>query len=111
MSLPTRKLGDAQVTAIGWGAMGISSSAYGPTPPDEERLKFLDDLYATGCTFWDTADVYGESEDLLAKWCDCLHTVGDLVDSNHLAGSGDQGRETTYSSPQRGASYFSRIVR
>lgn len=66
-ALPTRKLGDTQVTAIGWGGMGIST-AYGPTPPDEDRLAFLDALYASGCTFWDTADVYGDSEELLSKW-------------------------------------------
>lgn len=67
MSLHTRKLGDTQVTAVGWGGMGLST-AYGPPPPDEERLAFLDALYESGCRFWDTADVYGDNEDLLAKW-------------------------------------------
>ncbi|EKM54094.1 uncharacterized protein PHACADRAFT_209915 [Phanerochaete carnosa HHB-10118-sp] len=47
MPLPTRKLGNSEVAAIGWGGMGLST-AYGPTPPDEERLAFLDALYASG---------------------------------------------------------------
>ena len=36
--LPTRKIGTTDVTAIGWGAMGLSVG-YGTVPPDEERLK------------------------------------------------------------------------
>jgi len=67
MSLPTRKIGNSQVTAIGYGAMGLSAF-YGAIVSDEERLKFLDALYASGCTFWDTADLYGDSEELLGKW-------------------------------------------
>jgi aryl-alcohol dehydrogenase-like predicted oxidoreductase len=47
--------------------MGISV-AYGATEPDEERFKVLDAVYANGCTFWDTADVYADSEDVLGKW-------------------------------------------
>ena len=36
--LPTRKIGTDAVTAIGWGAMGLSAY-YGSTASDEERLK------------------------------------------------------------------------
>lgn len=36
--LPSRKTGADDVTAIGYGAMGIAS-VYGPTPTDKERLK------------------------------------------------------------------------
>ena len=38
MSLPKRKIGGASVSAIGYGAMGISI-CYGPPLPDEQRLK------------------------------------------------------------------------
>ncbi len=38
MSLPTRKIGSTDVTAIGYGAMGLSAW-YGPTMSDEERFK------------------------------------------------------------------------
>ncbi|EKM51940.1 uncharacterized protein PHACADRAFT_101731 [Phanerochaete carnosa HHB-10118-sp] len=65
--LPTRTIGDTQVTAVGFGAMGLSAS-YGKPLPDEERLKLLDTVYEYGCTNWDTADVYGDNEELLGKW-------------------------------------------
>ena len=38
MSLPMRKLGQASVSAIGYGCMGIAAF-YGKPLPDEERLK------------------------------------------------------------------------
>ncbi|KAM6476855.1 NADP-dependent oxidoreductase domain-containing protein [Trichoderma sp. SZMC 28011] len=71
MSLPTRRLGTdgPLVTAIGFGAMGISAY-YGATESDEERFKVLDHLYETGERFWDTANVYGDSEELIGKWFD-----------------------------------------
>ena len=68
MSLPTRKLGDTQVSAIGWGAMGLSAAVYGSLAPEDKRLEFLDDVYASGCRFWDSADIYGDSEELIGKW-------------------------------------------
>ncbi|KII86688.1 hypothetical protein PLICRDRAFT_264593 [Plicaturopsis crispa FD-325 SS-3] len=67
MSLPTRKIGTADVSAIGFGAMGLSV-AYGKAASDEERLDFLDTVYARGCTFWDTADAYADNEELIGKW-------------------------------------------
>jgi aryl-alcohol dehydrogenase-like predicted oxidoreductase len=38
MSLPTRKNGTSAVSAIGYGAMGLSGM-YSKPIPDEERLK------------------------------------------------------------------------
>jgi aryl-alcohol dehydrogenase-like predicted oxidoreductase len=35
---------------------------------DEERLKVLDRAWELGCTNWDTADIYGDSEELVGKW-------------------------------------------
>lgn len=35
---------------------------------DTERLELLDRAWALGCTNWDTADVYGNSEDIIGKW-------------------------------------------
>jgi aryl-alcohol dehydrogenase-like predicted oxidoreductase len=43
--LPTRRVGETEVSAIGYGAMGISSY-YGAAPPDEERFKVLPILLA-----------------------------------------------------------------
>ncbi|KAG9218088.1 hypothetical protein CCMSSC00406_0010247 [Pleurotus cornucopiae] len=66
-SYPKRKFGNEEVSAIGFGAMGIAAF-YGQTEPDEERFKVLDTVYESGVTFWDTADGYGDSEVLLGKW-------------------------------------------
>ncbi|RDW76110.1 aldo reductase-2 [Coleophoma crateriformis] len=67
--LPTRQLGKdgPYVCAMGFGMMGLSVF-YGSIPSDSERLAFLDQVFARGETFWDSADVYGDSEDLLGKW-------------------------------------------
>lgn len=35
---------------------------------DEERFAVLDKALALGETFWDTADVYFDNEDLLGNW-------------------------------------------
>ncbi|KAJ7479466.1 NADP-dependent oxidoreductase domain-containing protein [Mycena latifolia] len=64
---PTRKIGNSSFQAIGFGAMGISGF-YGEIESDEERFKVLDAAHAAGCTFWDTADAYADSETLLGKW-------------------------------------------
>ena len=47
--------------------MGLSGF-YGATDSDEDRFKLLDAAYAMGETFWDSADVYMDSEDLIGKW-------------------------------------------
>ncbi|KAF8970341.1 NADP-dependent oxidoreductase domain-containing protein [Flammula alnicola] len=67
MSLPTRKIGNDNVTAIGFGLMGLSAF-YGAIENDEERFKVLDTAVEEGCTNWDSADIYGDSEDLVGKW-------------------------------------------
>ncbi|KAJ7457793.1 Aldo keto reductase [Mycena latifolia] len=64
---PTRSIGTSTFPAIGFGAMGISAY-YGEVESDEERFKVFDAAHATGCTFWDTADVYADSEELIGKW-------------------------------------------
>lgn len=37
-------------------------------PSDEERFKLLDRAHEIGCVHWDSAALYGDSEDLLGKW-------------------------------------------
>ena len=89
--LPTRQLGKngPQVTALGFGAMGLSGMTsidnrdrkrrrlqeahdllafYGKPEADEERFKVLDKAYEMGETNWDSADVYMDNEDLIGKW-------------------------------------------
>ena len=69
LQLPTRKLGKngPEVTAIGYGLMGLSAF-YGKPKPDEERYAMLDHVFNSGCRNWDSADMYGDSEDLLGRW-------------------------------------------
>ncbi|KAK8123158.1 hypothetical protein PG984_011828 [Apiospora sp. TS-2023a] len=55
------------VPAVGFGLMG-ASVGYGATDSDETRLALLDRAWEVGCTNWDTADIYGDSEDLVGKW-------------------------------------------
>jgi aryl-alcohol dehydrogenase-like predicted oxidoreductase len=66
--IPTRKLGDAlEVSAIGLGCMGMTY-AYG-TPDDQESEKTILRAIDLGCTFLDTAEVYGPfaNEELLGR--------------------------------------------
>ncbi|KAJ7472146.1 NADP-dependent oxidoreductase domain-containing protein [Mycena latifolia] len=67
MAISTRKIGEALMSEIGFGAMGISGF-YGAVESDEDRLKVLDAAYEGGCRHWDTAHLYGDSEELLGKW-------------------------------------------
>ncbi|RWN18756.1 MAG: aldo/keto reductase [Mesorhizobium sp.] len=59
MTLKTRKLGSQglQVSAIGLGCMGMSQS-YGPAD-EAESIATLHGAIELGCTFLDTAEVYG----------------------------------------------------
>ena len=89
MSLPTRKIGQDNVTAIGYGAMSLAGVMYSPSTltSENDRLKVrrgqnsgcctsciiyicqvLDAAYAAGCKNWDTADVYNDAEELMGKW-------------------------------------------
>ncbi|RGP64215.1 putative aldo-keto reductase akr13 [Fusarium sporotrichioides] len=68
-SLPTRPLGrnGPVVPRLGLGLMGISAF-YGNAKPEAERMGLLDKAYEMGEYFWDTADMYGDSEDLIGRW-------------------------------------------
>ncbi|RWA08951.1 hypothetical protein EKO27_g6145 [Xylaria grammica] len=69
-STPLRQLGKngPMVPALGFGLMGLSHNIYGEFPSDEERFAILDRAYDLGARFWDSADLYGDSEELLRKW-------------------------------------------
>lgn len=74
MIMPTRKLGQGglEVSAIGFGAMGMSQS-YGPAPGTrEEMIGLLRAAVERGITFFDTAEVYGagHNEELVGEALD-----------------------------------------
>jgi aryl-alcohol dehydrogenase-like predicted oxidoreductase len=64
-----RRLGNQglEVSALGLGCMGMSDF-YGASS-ESQNLRVLDRAAAIGCTFWDTADMYGPftNEILLSK--------------------------------------------
>ncbi|KAL9611870.1 MAG: hypothetical protein Q9167_003524 [Letrouitia subvulpina] len=89
MKMRTHALGKKgpQVPALGLGLMGLSckilhtlsmlgleqkltnyQAFYGVPTPDEERFHFLDRAYELGCVHWDSAALYGDSEELLGRW-------------------------------------------
>jgi len=69
MTMTTRKLGNQglEVSAIGLGCMGMSQS-YGPAE-EGESIATLHRAIELGCTFLDTAEVYGPfaNEELLGR--------------------------------------------
>ncbi|GAB0115441.1 aldo/keto reductase [Acidisoma sp. C75] len=69
MSLPTRRLGrqGLTVSAVGFGCMGLSQS-YEPAV-ESESIATLHRAVELGCTFLDTAEVYGPfaNEELLGR--------------------------------------------
>jgi len=67
--LPVRQLGKdgPKVTALGWGAMGLSI-AYSEKLPDDERFALLDQIYEAGEHFWDSGRVSSREHLRYAYW-------------------------------------------
>ena len=68
MSLPTRQLGPLTVSAQGLGCMSMTDFAYGPAD-EAEAVATLERAMDLGVTLFDTADVYGltENEKLVGR--------------------------------------------
>ncbi|KAI0447303.1 putative aldo-keto reductase [Xylaria telfairii] len=57
-----------KVSAIGFGLESLSTDHYGSHPSDEERFKICDRALELGVTFWDSSDLYGDSEEMVGRW-------------------------------------------
>ncbi|KAH8681806.1 putative aldo-keto reductase [Xylariales sp. PMI_506] len=70
MSANLRQLGKSGplVPALSLGLMGFGSPIYGAPPSDGERFALLDQAFELGATFWDTSDMYGDSEATIGQW-------------------------------------------
>lgn len=56
--MKTRKLHDLVVSEVGMGCMGFSHG-YGAIPPEDYAIEAIRKAHEAGCTFFDTAEVYG----------------------------------------------------
>ncbi|KAL8674741.1 MAG: hypothetical protein Q9168_000825 [Polycauliona sp. 1 TL-2023] len=102
ISLPKHQLGKdgPQVPCLGFGLMGLSG-AYGTIEPTEDRLKVLDRAYELGERFWDSADVYADSEELVGQWFKRTGKRDDIFLATKFALSlNDQGGIDTRSDPE-----------
>ena len=53
-----RKLRNLEVSSIGYGCMGLSMG-YGTAPDRKEAIRLIRKAFDSGCTLFDTAELYG----------------------------------------------------
>ena len=58
-NIATRKLGNLQVSAFGFGNMSLNGGHYGAGIDKVKGIQIIRDAYEKGVTFFDTAEVYG----------------------------------------------------
>jgi aryl-alcohol dehydrogenase-like predicted oxidoreductase len=56
--MKTRKLGNLEVSEIGFGMMSFAST-YGASPIEEDAIRVIQGAFMKGVTFFDTAEAYG----------------------------------------------------
>lgn len=90
MNMKTRKLRDLTVSAIGYGGMGFSHG-YGALPPKSEAIRLMRKAYELGCTFFDTAEGYGdgENEELVGAALEPIRDKVAIVTKLHIQNEGD----------------------
>lgn len=90
-----RKLRHLEVSEIGLGCMGFSHG-YGATPERAESIRFIQTAYDMGCTFFDTAEVYGagSNETLVGEALKPIRSRVVLATKLHIARRNDESAET-----------------
>lgn len=78
---PVQRLGKngPAINPIGYGCMGLSGPL-GMRKSEAERYAILDHAYKSGARFWDTADAYGDNENLIGKYVARGHPSFDQSD-------------------------------
>ena len=61
--LPTRRLGELEVSAIGLGCMSMTSGSYNPPRSTQTMIQVIRGAVDRGVTLFDTAEVYGPLTD------------------------------------------------
>lgn len=81
----TRFLRDLEVSAIGYGCMGLSHG-YGAVPERSESIRLIQKAFDMGCTFFDTAEAYGagDNERLVGEAVKSFRTKIVLATKLHL---------------------------
>jgi aryl-alcohol dehydrogenase-like predicted oxidoreductase len=97
----TRSLGrnGPQVNTVGLGQMSIAG-VYGQKNTLEEKLAFLDRAHEIGERFWDTADVYFDSEDIIGEWFKRSGKRSDIFLATKFGLDYSTGVQTEDSSPE-----------
>lgn len=103
MATITRALGRGgpQVSAVGLGFMSLGG-AYAQNNTLEERLTFLDRAHELGARFWDSADVYADTEEIIGKWFERSGKRTDIF----LATKGSMDRSTGVTIVRSDAEYL-----
>lgn len=96
----TRRLGGLEVSALGFGCMGLSGGHYGPGVDRAQGIRIIRDAYDRGVRFFDTAEVYGPyvNEELVGE---ALAPVRDRVRIATKFGFAIDGTNGLDSRPQR----------
>ncbi|WP_339238157.1 aldo/keto reductase [Oceanobacillus sp. FSL W7-1281] len=105
--MKTRKIGKLEVSPIGMGCMGFSHG-YGSVPDEDYAIEAIREAYDVGCTFFDTAEVYGKemfypghNEQLLGKAVEPFRDKVILATKFHLGAEEAEGAADLYNPIRR----------
>lgn len=98
--MKTRMLGRLEVSALGFGSMGLSGGHYGPGVDRAHGIRVIRDAFERGARFFDTAEVYGPyvNEELVGE---ALEPVRDQVKIATKFGFAIDGTNGLDSRPER----------